>query len=112
MTRKEKKKFYGSAAWRHKQPEIMRRDHFECQECRRRLARAKQEGLQLPPRERVIRRAALVHHIIHLEDAPELGLVDDNLEAVCSTCHNRLHGRTVEEFRFKRRKDYVTPERW
>ena len=33
----------------------------------------------------------IVHHIIHVDEAPELAFVDDNLITLCSKCHNKLH---------------------
>ncbi|WP_405083185.1 HNH endonuclease [Paenibacillus chitinolyticus] len=32
-----------------------------------------------------------MHHIKELERYPELGLSLDNLESVCTSCHNKLH---------------------
>ena len=112
LDEKQKKKFYHSSAWEEKRADILRRDHYECQECRRRIAKANHDGILLPANERRINRASLVHHIVHLEDAPELGLDDDNLEAVCMDCHNRLHGRTTEHWAKWKAKKHVTQERW
>ena len=112
MTDKEKIAFYGSKKWDMKRLYILHRDHFECQECRRRIAEAKAKGIELPASDRWIRRATLVHHIQHLEDRPDLALEDSNLEAVCMECHNRLHGRTVNDFANKKRKKRLTAERW
>jgi 5-methylcytosine-specific restriction enzyme A len=36
-----------------------------------------------------------VHHVIPLEHAPELAFDIFNLEAVCTHCHNKAHGRGV-----------------
>ena len=33
----------------------------------------------------------VVHHIIHVDEAPELAFIDDNLITLCSKCHNKLH---------------------
>lgn len=112
MNQKEKKKFYNSSAWESKRLEILVRDCFECQECRRRLTDANKAGVTLSPEDRKIRRATLVHHIKHYEDAPELGLEDDNLEAVCATCHNLLHERVTKKWNDKRIKERVTEEKW
>ncbi len=112
MTERERKNFYSSAAWIDKRINILRRDHFECQECRKRIEKAKQEGVELPVYDRWIRPATLVHHIKHLEDFPELALDDDNLESVCMECHNRLHGRTLDDVSHKQHKKRLTKERW
>ena len=34
MTDAEAKKFYNSKAWENKRIEILKRDHFECQDCK------------------------------------------------------------------------------
>ena len=111
MTREEKLRFYHSTAWKHKSAYILRRDHYECQECRKRIRKAGEDGILLPARERKIRRATAVHHIIHFEDAPDRALDDDNLEAVCARCHNNIHGRIFHGRTGPRRK-YVTEEMW
>lgn len=112
MTKQEKHRFYHSAEWLKKSKEIMRRDHYECQECRKRIELAAREGMKLVPMDRKIRAASQVHHIRFLDDAPELALVDDNLEAVCDRCHNLIHGRTPKQWTRKRKKKPATEERW
>ena len=68
--------FYKTAKWKAKREKILRRDGYRCQECRK-------YGKNTP--------ATYVHHILHLEDRPDLALVDSNLESVCLPCHNKLH---------------------
>ena len=87
---------------------IMRRDHYECQECRKRVRDA---GQPLPASERKIRRATQVHHIVPYEQRPDLGLDEDNLEAICDRCHNIAHGRTWTQNQ-RPRKKYATEEKW
>lgn len=72
----ELEKFYNSPRWRHRREQILRRDHYLCQECRKYGRR---------------REATTVHHIQHLEDAPELALTPSNLVSLCTACHNKLH---------------------
>lgn len=91
--------------------QILRRDHFECQECRRRIEQAAANGTQLSPHDRQIRRAEHVHHIKDLEHYPNLKLDDDNLISVCHECHDRIHGRLIEEIKTNRKKP-LTEERW
>lgn len=110
-TEKQRKKFYDSSAWQEKRIEILKRDHFECQECRKRIEKAREDSRTLPPDKRRIHRADCVHHILHLEDHPELALDDDNLEAICNQCHNEVHGRVLKH-RFKPGKQRVTDEKW
>lgn len=37
-------------------------------------------------------RATIVHHIVEVQDAPELRLEWSNLQAVCRECHEKAHG--------------------
>ena len=68
--------FYKTTKWIRKRSHILRRDRYQCQECRK-YGRFTE--------------ATYVHHIQHLEDRPDLALVDSNLESVCLACHNKLH---------------------
>ena len=83
MTDKEAKAFYNSSAWKHKRMQILDRDHYECQDCRKRIKDAAASGTQLIGRDRKIWRAEEVHHIQELKEHPELGLDDDNLVSLC-----------------------------
>lgn len=114
MTEKEKHRFYHSGAWQKKRMEILKRDHFECQDCRKRIMTASKEGRQLLGWEIYLNRATCVHHIKELEDYPELSLDSDNLVSLCDRCHNERHGRTVNKIftRAKKKKQPVTQERW
>lgn len=92
----EVRKLYKSAAWLRVREQVLERDNYECQECKRRGSFSK---------------GNVVHHIKHLADRPDLALEADNLMTVCEECHNRLH---PEKFRTakRERKEYITPERW
>lgn len=68
--------FYKSAKWEMKRKSILRRDGYLCRNCRR-YGR--------------MREATTVHHIKHLDEHPELALVDSNLISLCSDCHNKAH---------------------
>ena len=71
-------KFYGTALWKAKRDEIMRRDGCMCQLCR-------MQGVQTP--------AEVVHHIEHLdrvENIP-LALDNNNLLSLCKFCHKVVH---------------------
>ena len=102
MTREEKLRFYHSQAWRQMSQRIMGRDHYECQECRKKM----KAGIRTK-----IKPATQVHHIIPYEVRPDLGLDEDNLEAICDGCHNEAHGRTWTQNQ-RPRKKYATEERW
>ncbi len=68
--------FYHNPKWIHKRDMILRRDGYRCQRCKR-YGR--------------IRQATTVHHILHLEDRPDLAYDPANLISVCMACHNALH---------------------
>lgn len=68
--------FYTSKKWRAKRQHILKRDAYLCQEC-------KKYGKNIE--------AKIVHHIIEIEDAPELKLKNNNLVSVCASCHNKIH---------------------
>lgn len=107
---KDAKKFYDSKQWKIKRLEILQRDRFECQDCRKRLEDAVTKGIILPASEREIRRAENVHHIKELLEFPELALDDDNLISLCIQCHNIRHGRHPK--RFVRKKKMISEEKW
>lgn len=81
--------FYTSSVWRKKQKEILKKQHFECQRC-------KKKGFVV--------RAVTVHHKEYLRKHPELALEDENLEAVCDKCHYDEHHR--------RKQRFINEERW
>jgi 5-methylcytosine-specific restriction enzyme A len=70
------KNFYTSKRWRRKRAYILHRDNYLCQEC-------KKYGRNTE--------AKIVHHIIEIEEQPELKLKDSNLVSVCASCHNKIH---------------------
>jgi 5-methylcytosine-specific restriction endonuclease McrA len=73
---KQAKPFYKSAAWQKCRAFVLIRDNHLCQPCLRRK--------KLTP-------ANTVHHIVPLEEAPEIALDPDNLESICPACHNKEH---------------------
>lgn len=99
MTREETEAFYVSKAWRRKKKAILRRDHYQCQLCKRygRLTEAK-----------------IVHHKLELAEYPELALDDDNLISVCRACHNKLHPEKAEarnKYKYGKHEDRYSGER-
>ena len=63
-------KFYKSQRWLAKRESILRRDKYECQNCKRYFKN---------------KEAKTVHHIYFYEDYPKLSL--------CNECHNGMHNR-------------------
>lgn len=97
--------FYDSPEWKRKRLEILERDHFECYHCR---ARGRYT------------RAVIVHHVKHLEDAPEFALSDTYVDgrgavhrqliSVCRDCHETVCH--PERLRRTVLPEPVTTERW
>ena len=67
---------YKSKRWAAKRKEILRRDRYQCQQCRR-------YGLAVD--------ATVVHHAHPVEDYPELAWCEWNLVSLCAGCHNAMH---------------------
>ena len=86
--------FYNTTVWKHKRAEILRRDHHECQRCKTVHHR--------------LTRATTVHHIKHLDERPDLALVDSNLMSVCYACHNEEH----PEKAWKEKENKWDDEKW
>lgn len=88
-TRAKRRQFYQSKEWRRLRQEILARDNFECQWC-------KKDGILSTRQDAVLE----VDHIQELEYYPELALEKSNLRTLCKTCHNKRH----ERFDFKKEK--------
>jgi len=68
--------FYKTKTWKRLRESILRRDHYQCQHCKR-YGR--------------MRQATTVHHIKHLDEYPELACDPHNLISLCDSCHNLMH---------------------
>ncbi|WP_174494449.1 HNH endonuclease [Salirhabdus euzebyi] len=79
-------KFYSSKKWIRKRNNILRRDQYECRECRR-YGKTTQ--------------ATTVHHIFPLEFYPEFKLSEINLLSLCNECHEKMHNRFTNELTAK-----------
>lgn len=109
-TREQKRKFYRSKDWKSMRKAILERDNYECQICKEKglvttdtneySYSAKRKKIQL-----------IVHHIKELEHYPELALDPDNLQTVCVSCHERIHGRLLPEKYTKRERKW-DDEKW
>lgn len=93
------KSFYKTAVWINKREDILKRDNYECQRC-------KKLGKLTIDQDVILE----IHHIKHLEDYPELALEDSNLITVCKSCHNFYHKRF--EYSEKNKVNVKIPERW
>ncbi|WP_117161334.1 HNH endonuclease [Paraliobacillus sp. X-1268] len=101
-TKQQQKKFYRSGAWVAVRREVLRRDNFECQECKR-------QGRVYTDKHDPDKHKRLdVDHIKELEDYPELALDFENLETLCVRCHNKKHNR----FMFQKKKPKWDDEWW
>jgi 5-methylcytosine-specific restriction endonuclease McrA len=70
---------YKDKKWRRKRLNILRRDKYECRNCKR-------FGKVVT--------AVTVHHIYFLKDHPEWRLASWNLISLCNDCHNKMHNRS------------------
>lgn len=82
--------FYTSPEWRRLQAQVLKRDHYECQRC-------KKKGF--------VSRARTVHHKEYVRKRPDLALDPANLEAICESCH-------WEEHHKREKKSFLNEERW
>ena len=94
--------FYHWKDWENLRLEVLRLDNYECQLC-------KAKGRY--------RRAIIVHHVKHLKDRPDLALsIYDNGErqliSVCKQCHEEEHPERMIQYRYTRKSEPVTEERW
>lgn len=100
---KELWKFYKSKEFRHLKEEVLREQHYECQECKKRGK---------------INKADTVHHVQFVRKYPALALSKyythngkqyKNLIAVCKSCHNKLH---PEKHKIRENNKFINKERW
>ena len=93
--------FYHTPAWRRVRKLALQRDHYLCQ-------------LHISPLCTGV--ATEVHHIIALEEQPELGLELSNLQSLCWWCHEETKGRKKERIvsgvRIIRVSDGSEAEEW
>ena len=73
---------YKTRKWLRTRERVLRRDEYMCRECRR-------YGRTTP--------ATTVHHILPLEQRPDLKLNSQNLISLCNECHNQMHDRNTNE---------------
>lgn len=100
IAQKNKIKFYKESYWRnYLAPKILKRDCYECQECKKEgKVTIKQQGKKLD-----------IHHIKELEEFPELAYVESNLETVCVYHHNILDEKNIKQTSSKK---FINDEKW
>lgn len=87
----ENDSFYSGLKWKRKRAAILRRDGYQCRECRR-YGR--------------MREAVEVHHIKPLELYPELAYDNDNLISLCHKCHSKRHPEKARPLNDRSRHSY------
>ena len=70
--------FYKTKEWIRKRIVILKRDNYQCRECKR-------YGKVTP--------ANTVHHILPLHERPDLKLDNRNLISLCEECHEKMHNK-------------------
>lgn len=75
---KQTKDFYKNTKWIAKRSRILKRDEYRCRECIR-------YGKSVA--------ANNVHHVIPLDQRPDLKFSSDNLISLCGKCHDKMHDR-------------------
>ena len=73
---------YNDTRWKRKRASVLRRDAYQCQECRRYGKRRQGEH---------------VHHVFPVEYYPDERYNDCNLITLCQSCHNKMHDRDSHE---------------
>lgn len=76
---------YKNPRWKRKRKNILKRDNYMCQECKRYGRRTE---------------ATTVHHKKHTDEFPELAYEDDNLVSLCEACHNKMHPEKAKHRRY------------
>lgn len=74
--------FYKTQSWKRKRAKILRRDGYECLNCKR-------YGKN--------RTANTVHHCHPLKERPDLRLASWNLISLCAECHGKMHDRETDK---------------
>lgn len=99
ITNNQLEKFYHCKEWLEAAEQVKKIDHYECQECKRKGKLTTESTLN--KKGNPIQMS--VHHHKELKQFPELALsiyytdTDGserrNLEYVCESCHNKIHGK-------------------
>lgn len=104
-TKEQKAKFYNSGKWKLLRLQAMKRDNNECQICKQQGFVTIDTNIKREDDRKKIE--IVVHHMKEIEDYPQLALDIRNLQTLCVSCHNEIHGRT-----FERKSQVWDDERW
>lgn len=112
QTEEQRLKFYTSYTWKKLRKQVIARDNYECQQCKREgKVFIDHGGMNKSGKRKKI--TLIVHHKIELKDRPDLALDMNNLETVCVNCHNKIHGRYYRYAGFTPKKNkWADDERW
>ena len=117
IARDELWRFYKSKDWLRLKEMVLRENHHECAECKKRGIITRYDI----GRDGEKRLLSTVHHVMHVRDHPELamsrmyrdektGELKVNLIPVCKRCHNKLHPEKLEHKSCEEK--FTTIERW
>lgn len=81
-------KFYHSKEWQAVRAQVLERDAYQCQVCKR------SGRLTI---------ADTVHHIVPVRVDPSRKLDPSNLETICRACHNKEHSERAKSLADKKR---------
>lgn len=98
LTKEDRDRFYNSYTWRKLRLEILKRDNFECQWCKRKGIVTTKDDTTL-----------IVDHIKELETHPKLALDPNNLRTLCFFHHELRHDRI---YKGKKKKNKWEDDEW
>lgn len=75
------KAFYKKRFWKMAQKNILKRDHYLCQDCLK-------KGIKTE--------AVVAHHLKSPADYPQLAFNGENLVSLCEVCHHKRHGGVID----------------
>lgn len=101
LTKEECYRIYRSKDWEITRHQVLERDNYECQECKR-------KGKVFTNKSNNKKKRLDVDHIKELATHPELAFDMENLETLCIRCHNKKHNR----WKYTKKENKWDDERW
>lgn len=105
-------RFYKTKEWTSLKKQILEKNNYECQECKRNGVITRYD-IDSDGKKKLI---STVHHVQFVRRHPELALSEwyeykgerkRNLIPVCKSCHNKLHPEKQ-----KKKREFFNEERW